>query len=593
MANLQIGIPFTFPCGSALKNWIEQQADQKSVNLLQSKIGVSNFLGSLLVQAGIKDPVIAEHFLSPKLSHLDDPFAIKNMDLAVSRILQAREKREKVLVVGDYDVDGITSTVMTNQALESLDLVVKTVIPKRLSEGYGLTEEVLDRGFTNGSFGLVIALDCGTNSVREAHWLKDKGIDLIVVDHHQLKVEILPDAILINPHLQQEQGEAWRNLCTAGLCFKLIHALYKKVRALGLDRFKDFTPRDFLPLCAIGTLADLVSLKGESRIFTHFGIKRLFIDAPPGLLALLEECGLDKTMETETEDITYKLAPRINACGRLNQPEIAVHLLLEENSAKCKGLAKKLTELNEKRKGIEAQLTADALGQAEENFADMAAVVVTGDGDAWHPGVVGIVAGKLANSLNKPCLVLAKSTDGEYCGSGRGVPGINLVEILSLCQDKLTHWGGHPVAVGLGLQEENLDSFISQFLETVDKSSSQLDQHSPLVINALVKPNDISFELLRELNALGPFGQGNPEPVLGVKGIVLESVPRRIGNGEHFQFSFHNGTEYIRGIAWRMGDHIPPPSQKLDLAFKLRRNYWNGRCSLQLVLEDWKLSELK
>ncbi|MEK9773552.1 MAG: single-stranded-DNA-specific exonuclease RecJ [Opitutae bacterium] len=575
-----------------MKHWIEQQADQKSVDLLKRKIGVSSFLANLLVQRGIKDPVLAQQFLKPKLRHLDDPFRIKNMDLAVSRILQAREKEERILVVGDYDVDGITSTVMTKQALESLDLVVETVIPKRLSEGYGLTKEVLERGLKNGKFGLVIALDCGTNSVKEADFLKKYGIDLIVVDHHQLKAGVLPDAILINPHLQQEQGEPWRYLCTAGLCFKLIHALFKRVRKLDLSQFKDFSPRDFLPLCAIGTLADLVSLQGESRIFSHFGIKRLFIDASPGLIALLKECGLDKTIEPETEDITYKLAPRINACGRLNEPEIAVNLLLEKNAANCRDLAKKLTEFNDKRKGIEAQLTADALAQAEEIFADRAAVVVTGDGYGWHPGVVGIVAGKLASSLNKPCLVLARSEDGEYCGSGRGVPGINLVDILSACQDKLSHWGGHPAAVGLGLQEKNLDGFISQFLETVDKNSLELDQDFPLPIHALVKKSELRFELLDELNELGPFGQDNPEPILGVKEIVLDSPPRRIGNGEHFQFSFDNGTSYIRGIAWRMGDDIPPHSEKLDLAFKLRKNYWNGNYSLQLVLEDWKLSEL-
>ncbi|MEL0098342.1 MAG: single-stranded-DNA-specific exonuclease RecJ [Opitutae bacterium] len=575
-----------------MKHWIEQQADQKSVDLLKRKIGVSSFLANLLVQRGIKDPVLAQQFLKPKLRHLDDPFRIKNMDLAVSRILQAREKEERILVVGDYDVDGITSTVMTKQALESLDLVVETVIPKRLSEGYGLTKEVLERGLKNGKFGLVIALDCGTNSVKEADFLKKYGIDLIVVDHHQLKAGVLPDAILINPHLQQEQGEPWRYLCTAGLCFKLIHALFKRVRKLDLSQFKDFSPRDFLPLCAIGTLADLVSLQGESRIFSHFGIKRLFIDASPGLIALLKECGLDKTIEPETEDITYKLAPRINACGRLNEPEIAVNLLLEKNAANCRDLAKKLTEFNDKRKGIEAQLTADALAQAEEIFADRAAVVVTGDGYGWHPGVVGIVAGKLASSLNKPCLVLARSEDGEYCGSGRGVPGINLVDILSACQDKLSHWGGHPAAVGLGLQEKNLDGFISQFLETVDKNSLELDQDFPLPIHALVKKSELRFELLDELNELGPFGQDNPEPILGVKEIVLDSPPRRIGNGEHFQFSFDNGTSYIRGIAWRMGNDIPPHSEKLDLAFKLRKNYWNGNYSLQLVLEDWKLSEL-
>ncbi len=574
-----------------MKQWIEHQADEQSVAFLQENIGTSTLLSKLLVQRGFSDPVLTEKFLRPKLRHLDNPFAIQNMDKAISRILNARDKKQKVLLVGDYDVDGITSTVMTQQALESVDIHVKTIIPKRLSEGYGLTREVLERGLTKESFQLVIALDCGTNSLKEAELLKSLGIDLIVVDHHQLKSANHPCAILVNPHLHDDDGQPWRNLCTAGLCFKLIHALYKRVRELKLPGSKDLTPRSFLPLCAIGTLADLVPLNGESRILSRFGIKRLFKDASPGLLALLHECQLDEANEPDTEDITYKLAPRINACGRLNEPETAVCLLHEKNPENCRKLAKQLTKFNEKRKGIEALLTTDALEQAEECFKDKGAVVVTGHGDAWHPGVVGIVAGKLANCLNKPCLVMARSTEGEYCGSGRGVPGVNLVEILSQCQDKLTHWGGHPAAVGLGLKEKDLNAFVQQFLDSVEKNSNLNESEVPLRVDAFVKKTDLTYDLIDEINELGPFGQDNPEPLLGVKEVTFDSPPRKISNGEHFQFSFHNGNEYIRGIAWRMGNNTPPVAQKLDLAFKMRKNPWNGNSYLQLVLEDWRISE--
>ena len=573
-----------------MKHWIEQDADVESVKSLESQVGCSKFLAKLLVLRGQTNPVRAQNFINPKLKHLDDPFTIHNMDLVVERIISAREKKEKILLVGDYDVDGITSTVMIKQALESIDIIVETVIPKRLSEGYGLTKEVLERGLKKQNFQLVIALDCGTNSINEAEYLRSKNIDLLVVDHHQLKSNTLPDAIIVNPHLQKDHREPWRNLCTAGLCFKVIHALYKKVREMKVQDSEKLTPRDFIPLSAIGTLADLVPLQGESRILSCFGIKRLFMDASPGLLALLKECGLDGSIEPETEDITYKLAPRINACGRLNKPERAVSLLLERDSKNCLPLARELTRFNEERKGIEAQLTADALFQAEQKFKDEPAVVVTGRGNAWHPGVVGIVAGKLANSLNKPCLVLARSDDGEYCGSGRGVPGVNLVEILSKCQNKLSHWGGHPIAVGLGLKEEKLDDFITQFLATVQKFSSVKEENSHLLIDAFVKKEELRYELLEEMNRLSPFGQGNPEPILAIKQITLDSPPRKISNGEHFQFSLHNGNEYVRGIAWRMGDDLPPVSQRIDLAFRLRYNHWNGQSSLQLVLEDWKLS---
>lgn len=571
--------------------WIEHEANSDAVHCLVQELGTTPFIARLLVLRGLRDPITAERFLRPKLKHLEDPFKIKNMDRAIHRILQAREKKQSVLLVGDYDVDGISSTTMTRLALESVGVMVETVIPKRLSEGYGLTQEAVDRGLGLGNFDLVIALDCGTNSVKEAKFLNDQQIDLIVVDHHQQKGNDLPRAIMVNPHLSDNKGEPWRHLCTAGLSFKLIHALFKRIREMGVEGSEKLTPRDYLPLCAIGTLADMVSLSGESRILSHFGMKRLFVDASPGLLALLNECGLDGTVEPETEDITYKLAPRINACGRLNTPDAALSLLLETNRAKCTKLAQNLTKFNEKRKGIEAQLTEDALQQAENDFKDRPAIVVTGEGKGWHPGVVGIVAGKLANSLKKPCLVLAKIDTDEYRGSGRGVPGVNLVEILSTCQDKLSHWGGHPAAVGLGLKQDQLSGFISHFLEMVERSSAVTEVESCLNLDVVIDPKELTYKLLDQINRLGPFGQENQEPVIGIRGITLDSKPRRISGGEHFQFSFHNGNNSLRGIAWRMGDRIPPNDKKIDLAFKLRRNHWNGRSFLQLMLEDWKLSD--
>ena len=260
-------------------------------------------------------------------------------------------------------------------------------------------------------------------------------------------------------------------------------------------------------------------------------------------------------------------------------------MLLEKDPDRCRFLAQKLTEFNEERKGIEAQLTIDALAQAEESFKDSPAVIVTGDGDGWHPGVVGIVAGKLANSLNKPCLVLARGEGDEYCGSGRSVPGVNLVKILSQCQNRLTHWGGHPVAVGLGLKESECESFIAEFIEAVQNCTTSTPEESSLSVDAFIDPDVLRYGLLDEINSLGPFGQGNEEPLLGIKEIVLDSPPRPIGNGEHFQFSIRNGSGYIRGVAWRMGDRIPPVGQKIDLLFKLRKTFewkkFSSTCSLR------------
>ena len=570
--------------------WVERQADVDSVDSLSRSLAVSSTLSRLLNLRGIELSEKAFEFLEPKLAHLASPFDIPHLRDAVVRIIKSIECQEGILLVGDYDVDGITSTVIVKKTLAALGLDPFYVIPRRKDEGYGLTKDILDRGLSLGDIQLVIALDCGTNSFEEAQILSQKGIDLIVVDHHQAKEKLPEQPIMLNPHLHPDNEEPWRNLCTAGLAFKLVHGLIKELREKQCPKAHSVDLKKILPLVALGTIADLVPLRMENRILARFGLKHLGKNQDPGLIALLSESKIPPDHFPESEDITFKLAPRINACGRLDDPEVASELFLEHDVEICRKLASQMNQYNEKRKLIEAQLTEEALHMAKEKFADSPGVVVCGEGGAWNPGVVGIVAGKMANSLGKPCLVLAQADATEYRGSGRGVPGINLVQILHQCKDHLLHWGGHPVAVGLSLHEKNIDSFTKAFIDAIFEQNEGKFEEPSLQLDLIISSSELQPELLNELNLLTPFGQENPEPILAIRKTKLAHAPKKVGSGEHFQFSVHNGTRLIQGIAWKMASRMPPADTEIDLAFRLRWNEWNGRKSLQMVLEDWKVS---
>ena len=569
--------------------WIEDQYDLDLVDTLCRELSITTTLSKFLISTGIEDSDKAENFLNPKLAHFADPFDIPGMIEAVNRICQALQKKEKILIIGDYDVDGITSTVIIKKNLNALGLAPFHVTPKRKTEGYGLTRKVLERGLQLDAIDLVIALDCGTNAVKESVFLKEQNIDLIIIDHHQSKNGKLSHAIQVNPHLHPDNDEPWRFLCTAGLAFKVVHGILKKLRKEGVEKAFEINPKEYLPLAGLGTIADLVPLQNENRILASFGLKYMHTEPAPGFHALLEQSNIPTNTTIGSEDVAFKIAPRINACGRLDDPEVAISLFLNSSIPECKDLARKMNDYNEARKEIESDLTKDALKQAEELFDDRSAVVVCGQGDHWNPGVVGIVAGKLANLLGKPCIVLAKS-ENEYKGSGRGVKGVNLVHALDHCKEMLTHWGGHPAAVGLSLNVENVKMFADEFVKVIDDQTGGSFPEPTIRIAVTIEQEELKPELMNELNKLGPFGQANPEPIIALKNIQLAYEPKKVGSGEHFQFSVHNGNRTISGIAWNMSDRIPPTNKNIDLAVKLKWNLWNGRKNLQMMLEDWRMT---
>jgi len=524
--------------------WQEKTYDCKIASLLEKRCNISSLAARLLSIRKISSVLEAENFLNPKLAHLSDPFEIPQMDEAVERIERAILKKEQILLVGDYDADGISAVSIVQKMLLELGANSSYVIPRRVDEGYGLTQKVIDRGISHKEISLVIALDCGTNSRDEAAFLQNIGIDLIIVDHHQAKDEVSRIPIILNPHLEENKNFPWYNLCTAGLAFKLAHGLIKRLKQKNSALVDKVKLKEFLPLSALGTIADLVPLQDENRIISKFGLKHLGHNPSVGINALLVESKINRNSYPKSEDITFKLAPMINACGRMDNPTVATSLFLEKNPDNCVLLAKKMNEYNEQRKFIETKLTEEAEFQASTLFMDKPAIVAKGDGEWWNPGVVGIVAGKLANSLSKPCLVLAKSENGEYRGSGRGTKGLDLVVALAECKELLLHWGGHPVAVGLSIKEASVEEFTKRFLRAVKNQLGDKPQDSILEIDAFIKQNELTENLLQEIEQLAPFGQANPEPILGLKKVRLFGKTRKVGSG-HFQFSIHNGIEAV------------------------------------------------
>jgi single-stranded-DNA-specific exonuclease len=569
--------------------WTTIATDEKQAAELSAQVGVSKVVGQLLSQRGICDAEKAEEFLRPRLAHLDNPFEMTNLEAAVVRIEQAIEAKESVVVFGDYDVDGVTSTVQLVSMLRSLECEPRFFVPRRLDEGYGLSRDAIDRVFDGKPSDLFIALDCGTNAHEPIAYLRELGVDVIVVDHHQTKTEAPVDCIFVNPHVNDSEDAPWRDLCTAGLVFKLLHGLLKKRREAEDPRVESIQLKDYLDLVAMGTVADLVPLHAENRILSWFGLRHLRANGRVGVRALAEVSGIDSTQEMASADISFKLAPRINASGRLADATLPINLLLENDYAACKGMAQELDEMNRERQSIERGITKDAESRAAEEFADLPGVVLFGDD--WHPGVVGIVASRVSRHFHKPTVILG--SEGELAkGSGRSVSTVNLVEIFQRCTDLLDHWGGHPMAAGVSLPATNVPEFKQRFIESLETLYPEGLPEPSLEISAWLDLDALNEKLLDELDKLHPFGQGNPEPVFGIKGVTLSDVPQLFGQG-NYRFRLPgsvNNRRGVSGIAWR-AERFPEVGQPFDMTLRFAWNYFRGSRYPQVTLVDWKPAE--
>jgi single-stranded-DNA-specific exonuclease len=570
--------------------WTHTPPPAVEVEALSKGAGVSRVLAELLLRTGQRDAGAAAAFLQPALASINDPFLLRNLEAGATRLRAAIAAREEVVVLGDYDVDGVSSTALLVSILRRFGLNPRFIVPRRSADGYGLSRSAIDRALEAGKPHLFIALDCGTNSHEEAAYLRGQGIDVMVIDHHRSRERVLSDGILINPHVEADETNgdaAWRHLCTVGLVFKLCHGLLKQLRLEKNQTAFDIKLRDHLDLVALGTVADLVPLLGENRILARHGLRILQEARRPGLKALMSVASVRPSQGLTPTDISFRLGPRINASGRLADAALSVELLLSDDEAFCVTTADQLDTFNRERQDIERGITEEAERMIETQFSDQPGIVLFHEN--WHPGVVGIVAGRVTRKYNRPCVVLGNEGDMAK-GSGRSVDGVNLVDVLGTCCENLTSWGGHPMAVGIALPKVHLDTFRARFAEAVRAHAGNDVAEARLDIAAWLSPEQINERLMDELDSLHPFGQGNPEPVFGIRGVVLRS-PLEIFKEQHFRFHFEDGRgRRLHGVAWKMANRRPPLGVPVDLAIELKWNHFNNRKLLQLGLIDWRKS---
>lgn len=569
-------------------HWVHEEVSAGALAQLADGCGVDRVVAELLFRAGFLEAADAIRFLEPRLAELEDPFRLTNLGSAATRIREAIELKESIVILGDYDVDGVSSTALLVGILRAFGSSPRFVVPLRLEEGYGLSRGAIDRALEGGTPALFIALDCGTNAHDEVAYLRSLGVDVIIVDHHRSK-EAAPDgAILINPHvLDSAAATPWTHLCTVGLVFKLAHGLLKQLRDAGDPRAFEIKLRDYLDFVVMGTVADLVPLRDENRILAKHGLSILRATARPGILALMEVSRLEPGGGIQPSDISFRLGPRINASGRLADASLSVELFLSRDVAFCREAAGQLEAFNKERQEIERRISEEAEQVVEEKHSGDSGIVLFGDD--WHPGVVGIVASRVSRHFNRPAIVLGR--EGELAkGSGRGLFGINLVDVLAECSDLLTSWGGHPMAVGISMPAGNVAAFRERFNALVAARMGDGFGSRELKLSAWIELDQIGEPLMAALEQLQPFGQGNPEPVFAVRGIRLKRRPE-IFNERHFRFTLENSMrQTIFGVAWKMARRLPPAGLPVDIAFKLVWNQFNGRRMLQMQVLDWRPS---
>lgn len=567
--------------------WRHHPLADEQVTALSQELGSTRILAELLLRRGISDPEEARRFLRPHLKQLEDPFCLTNLRQAVERVRQALKSDQQIVVLGDYDVDGVTSTVLLISILQRLGVEPAFIVPRRLEEGYGLSRNAIDRMLEEQKIDLLIAVDCGTNSTEEVAYLRERGIDVIIVDHHRSKEEIPADCILVNPHVVDREDQPWTHLCTVGLVFKLVHGLLKVLRQEDHVAASEIILKEYLDLVAMGTIADLVPLREENRILCKFGLQMIRNSRRLGVTALLEVCGVKAGNEIQPMDISFRIGPRINASGRLADASVPVAMLLSRDRKFCEESASLLDEFNRERQEIERQITQAAEQQKEEQLGEASGIVLFDEN--WHSGVVGIVASRVSRKYYRPAIILG--SEGELAkGSGRSIEGISLVKILERCDDLLETWGGHPLAVGVSLKKENVPAFQKRFDELVGEACRDHEVEPELELARWLEIADVNEDLLQELDLLHPFGQGNREPLFGLRSIVLR-YPPEIFRDRHFRFQITNNRgKRIFGVAWKMAGRIPPVRVPIDMVCRIYWNLFNGRKYLQLEMIDWRLS---
>ena len=561
--------------------WETLAFDAAAAERLALELGITPIVARLLCQRGLSDPALAHRFLNPSLDHLHDPMLLADMGTAVDRILGAVARRERIAIHGDYDVDGVTSTVILRRALELLGADVVHFIPERMRDGYGLQPASVDRLHADGAV-LIISVDCGIRGADAARRARELGIDLIITDHHEPDTE-LPDALaVINPK-RLDCSYPDKYLAGVGVALKLVQALCRR------SSRESWLP-GFIKLAAIGTLADVVPLVGENRVIAKIGLDLLSRGPHKvGLRALLDVCGLTgKTIDSY--HIGFMLAPRVNAAGRMSTPDLAARLLLandESCAEEARALATQLDGENVRRQEEEAEILAAAkkIVQTDPEVGARSVLVVAGEG--WHRGVIGIVASKLVDAFHRPAIVLSIE-DGVAHGSCRSIPHFDLLAALEECAHFFIRFGGHKQAAGLTMDASRIRELRSALNDRADVLLGPDELMPRLRIDSDLGFRGITSQVASAIGALAPFGAGNPRPVFSARGVEVVDGPRKLKE-RHLKMSLRHEGRVFRAVAWRAAekhDQVVEHKRGVDVAFSLDQNHFNGETYVELTLAD-------
>ena len=551
------------------------------------ELPLSPLLAQCLVNRGVVTKEEVSDYLKPKLKLLADPFLIPNMEVAIERLWEARSNNERLLIYGDYDADGITSTALLVEALTELGWNVQAYLPGRFDDGYGLSPVSVEKCMGQFEINLLLAVDCGSTSNEAIDCLNKNNVDVIVLDHHQLSTPAPSPVAMVNPQLNNDYPN-FQELCSVGLAFKLIHAIVKRGRQEGLQKERDLDLKRYLDLVAIGTVADLVPLTGENRKLLRFGLEQLSETIRPGLVALKKIVNIKPPVSVF--NVGFNLGPRINAAGRMENPAAALDLLLSKDICTAEKNAKILDDFNRDRQKIERDISTKAIENIENKFdPEKDFVIVEGDME-WHLGVIGIVASRVMRKFYRPTFILARDGDG-WKGSARSIEGFDLAEAMRDCDDLLNDHGGHAMAAGVSVKPGKLDAFRERINEIAKKSISPEMFQAPLKLDAETNLSEMTLVRIQEMQQIEPTGQGNPEIQLLIPNLTMSGPIYRIGKEkQHVKFWANDEGESCEVIAWNLKSEDEPKG-KFDLAVAPQVNSYNGHLSVQLKLIDWRPTE--
>jgi single-stranded-DNA-specific exonuclease len=569
------------------KRWVLRQSNTSQTAELAAALGVSPIVASLLCARGHQTVAAAKAFLSPTLDQLHDPFLMLGMKDAVKRLLSAIDNHEPVMIYGDYDVDGTTGTAVLLRALRMLGATAGFHVPHRFTEGYGIQQAGLEKAVADG-YKLVVSVDCGIRAHEPLIWAQANGLDIIITDHH------LPDAdegsppalAVLNPN-QSGCDYPDKNLAGVGVAFKLIHALFR-------ERGREAQVPGFLKMVAIGTVADVAKLVGENRAIVTLGLSDLPRAVNPGLRALIEIAGCGDDSEMTAYDLGFRIGPRINAAGRMDAARAVIELFQAKEKGEARRLAEHLDTRNTERKEAQREIFNRAIEEFEggaERASQTHAAVIAGDG--WHRGVIGLAASKIAERLNRPCVVI--SLDGEVGhGSARSIEAYHLFDGLTVCRDLLDKFGGHSHAAGLAIRREHIPEFRRRLNEHAASCLTEADLEPVLAIDTEVAAPALGFQLARDLSALEPFGAGNPRPVFATYGLRVLSDPQIIKE-QHLKLRVAGESNRpIEAIWWRALEELeqtPRANDRIDLAYELETNRWQGEIRVQLNVREMRVAK--